>query len=203
MVKFRLNDFLFWYGSYSVTEIENTKRVIYNVRSNGALIRRLTTTVWDKDGTEIATMRNPHIANPYYRQQIILPNGNILGTIEPRITISKMMDNSKKVLEPYQGGRKFWRGAQLADVTFDGARYVAEAFWPGYRIITVTRDETVVMKLERSFIVSEWLDYLLLNPLMIEKSQYDVEFDSELDEEKYLLLALMVRQFYRHKYGKK
>ena len=107
MVKFRLNDFLFWYGSYSVTEIENTKRVIYNVRSNGALIRRLTTTVWDKDGTEIATMRNPHIANPYYRQQIILPNGNILGTIEPRITISKMMDNSKKVLEPYQGGRKF------------------------------------------------------------------------------------------------
>lgn len=205
VLKIRLNDVTFWFGSFKIYDLENDEE-IFLIKLSGGFFGRLTHNIFNPNGESIAKMKNPNIATLAYRQRITDVKGDIVGEIEPKITMGKLLENAKQTINPYKdgGGKKFLKGAHFADITFRGAKYLAEAYWPGYRQIKVTKDNSVVMTLERKFIVSEWFDFLILNHLAIEKSQYDViVYDTAYSREDYALLALMIRQFFRHNYGKK
>jgi hypothetical protein len=205
MSKIRLNDVFFWFGSYKIDDLEKNEE-IYQIKLSGGNLSRLTIKIFNPNGENVAIMKNPNIGNPTYRQRITDINGNIVGEIEPKITIGKLIENASQTVSAYkaEGKNKFLKGVHFADINFRGEKYLAESYWPGYKQIKVTRDNSVILTLERKFIVSEWFDYLILNNLMVEKSPYDVIVnDNSHSRDDYALLSLMVRQFFRHKYGNK
>lgn len=116
MSRMRLNDVLFWFGSYEVLNLDTQEEIYHNKLSGGSFTRQ-TTTIFNKNGDNIALMKNPKLGTPVFRQRISDIKGNIIGEIEPKITLGKIVKNTRETINPYKKD-KFLKGAHFADITF-------------------------------------------------------------------------------------
>lgn len=193
-----------WYvfGSYSIFN-EQGRKLAYVKLSNG-FIGRLNTNIFDNDNKHIGKIYAPTVVATAFRQQLWDPEGNVIGHIEPRLTVSKLITSKDKkpLFDPYRSNTpkgklgKWYRGT-FGDLVFRNRSLFVETSWPFFQEVKIFDGDHLIIKFTRT-IKNYWIDFFIIKELFNLPYEKVEVWDDTLTEKDSLMIILLVRQWLRH-----